>query len=152
MMEKVGKQDPYQLQTHPAATCCFSFWIFTSLTVFWLRARIISADAPRTNARFILNREKSMLRFRFLTKILLKYWMITSELKQKGNVEHVKTKRLTELYKNHSLYWPQHQQRTPGSQSRLCFRLSPRAQPRSTALAFWCQPCLFLHPPVSPHL
>lgn len=34
---------------------------FTSLTVFWLRARIISADAPRTSARFIFNREDACL-------------------------------------------------------------------------------------------
>lgn len=31
-------------------------WSITSLRVFWLRARMISADAPRTSARFIFNR------------------------------------------------------------------------------------------------
>lgn len=32
-------------------------WTITSLMEFWLRARMISADAPRTSARFIFNRE-----------------------------------------------------------------------------------------------
>lgn len=32
---------------------------FTSLMVFWFRARMISADAPRTNARFIFNKKDS---------------------------------------------------------------------------------------------
>lgn len=32
---------------------------FTSLTVFWFRARMMSADAPRTNARFIFNQRNT---------------------------------------------------------------------------------------------
>ncbi len=101
---------------------------FTSLTVFWLRARMISADAPRTKARFIFNR----VDVKFHTSM--------------NQIHHSFRSKLNVL-----LYSPSHQRRTLGSRWRLCCRPSPRGPPRSTAPALWCRPRLFLRSPASLH-
>lgn len=138
------KSQAFRLQIHHSVSLNFGSkrkgpgWIlslcrFTSLTVFWLRARMMSADAPRTNARFIFTREFACL-------------VSCPSLYQNEQI-------YLHIYNKFSflLYWPLHRQRTPGFRLWLCCRPSPQAPPRSTAPALWCPPHFSLLSPVSPH-
>lgn len=49
---------PRPTTTDPRSLCTCCLLRITSLMVFWLRARMINADAPRTKALFILNTTK----------------------------------------------------------------------------------------------
>ena len=106
---------------------------FTSLTVFWLRAKMMSADAPRTSARFIFIREVACL-------------VSCPSLYQNEQNSLHKYNKFSFL-----LYWPLHRQRTPDCRLWLCCHPSRQAPPRSTAPALWCRPDFSLLSPVSPH-